>query len=467
MRSIVTFEGIDEAIENLRYNNERSLKYKLIDTIRKQYDLATSVDSITEIDTDFLVKTLWETGDNLSLTRNRRKNYNSIKSSVNSDLKDLYSEGLNRQGIIIGPKNIFDMSEEAKSEMLESFSYGSGDGNTQIPLDKITDVLNVINTFISNSESGIEDNEKFEQLKEIIKDISGKVGVTVVSQGDPGSGVQFSQNIDASVNGLYQKENVDSERWEKEGIADEGNGMNIPGMLEDDFPDDLEENLEDEEVDVEDVPEEEIEVVLEEAEDGIPEELEDEAVDELEEVPEEELEEPFEDDVAEDLEEAAEDEEYEEIEDEDVPEEELEELPEGMEEDLEDETGDAEYEEIEVDEIPEDEIEEVLDEAVEDVPEELEAETIDELEEIPEEELEEPPEEVEGDSEEEADDEEYEEVDVDEIPEDEIDEVLDEAEDILEESEDEAVDELEEIPEEELEESLEEVEGDPAEEATC
>ncbi len=456
MRSIVTFEGIDDAIENLQYNNKRSLKYKLIDTIRKQYDIASNVDSVTEIDTDFLVKILWETGDDQSLIRNRRKNYNSIKSSVNSDLKELYNKGLNREGIIIGSKNIFDMSEEAKSEILESFSYGSGSGETQIPLDKITDVLNVINAFISGKESGIEYNEKFEQLKEIIKDISDKVGVTVVSQGDSGEEMQLSQDFDASENMLYQSEKIDAEDVPEdeidEALGEAGEG--IPEELEDEAVDELEEppdeELEEaheeiegdpteeaddegyEDVEIDEIPEDEVEEVLDEAEEGIPEELEGEAVEELEEIPDEELEE----------------------------------VQEETEGDLTEEADDEGCEDVEVDEIPEDEIEDVLDEAEEGIPEELEGEAVDELEEVPDEELEEAQGEIEGDLSEEADDEGYEDVKIDEIPEDEIEEVLDEAEEgIPEELEGEAVDELEELPDEELEEAQEETEGDLSEEA--
>ena len=513
MRSIVTIEGIDEALGNLQYTNEMSLKYKLIDAIREQYNIAENTDSVPEIDTDYLVKILWETGDDQSVIRNRRKNFNSIKSSVNADLKKLYSEGQNREGIIINQKNIFDMSEEAKSEMLESFSYGSDGGSNQMPLDKITDVLNVINDYISNRESGIEDIDKFNQLKDIIKEISGKVGVTVASREDLAAGGQIARGVDTSENQLYENENTETEGLEKDIVVDAAEGDELEEIPEEELEDlpgeDVEEVLVDdteddeyEEIEVDDAPDDEFEEVLDEVEEGEPDEPEGEALEEIEEIPEEELEDLSEEDVEEVLGDDAEEEEYEEVEVDDasddefeevldeveegepdelaeealeeieeIPEEELEDL---SEEDVEDvSAGDAEeeeYEEVEVDDVPEEELEEVLDEVEEGEPDEPEGEALEEIEEIPEEELEDLSEEdVEEVPAGDAEDEEYEEVEVDDAPDDEFEEVLDEVEEgEPEEPEGEALEEIEEIPEEELEdlseEDTEEVSAGDAEE---
>jgi hypothetical protein len=68
LRPIITYEGIDDAIKNLRFTNRNTLKAKLINTIRDQYRLSGgSVDSVKEIDTDFLVKTLWRLVMTMSL----------------------------------------------------------------------------------------------------------------------------------------------------------------------------------------------------------------------------------------------------------------------------------------------------------------------------------------------------------------------------------------------------------------
>ncbi|MBN1906383.1 MAG: SUMF1/EgtB/PvdO family nonheme iron enzyme [Deltaproteobacteria bacterium] len=501
MRPIVTYEGIDEAIKNLRYTSRNSLKSKLINTIREQYHSSGgSVDSVKEIDTDFLVKTLWEIGDDPLLIRSKRKNYNSIKSTVNSDLKKLYSDGLNKEGIIINQKNIFDMSEEAKSEILESFSYG-GQGNSQIPLDKITDVLSVINDFISNKESGIEASEKFEQLKELIRDISGKVGISIVSQGGMATGAQPVQGegagemvysvqpqspfiIEEQENGSGETEDEQFEEIELTDLPEE--------ELEDADEDEveiIEEPVEeplDEMDEFEEVPEEELDELSEE-------EAEDEIIDDIEEVPDEELEEISEDEIEDEAVDEIEDEELQEVDIEEAPEEELEDADEDEVEIVEEPVEETLDEVDELEEVPEEGLEEEFDEDDVKIIEEP-LDEVDELEEIPEEELEElsedeaeggpldeledvPEEELEEISEDEIEDEEVEEVDIEEAPEEGLEEEFDEDDvEIIEEPVEESfddVDELEEAPYEELKEisedeldveSLDDIEEVPEEE---
>jgi len=457
LRPIITYEGIDEAIKNLRYANRNTLKSRLIYTIRDQYlSSVNSVESLTEIDTDFLVKTLWGTGDDPFLIRSRRKNFNSIKSSVNSDLKKLYSDGLNKEGIIINQKNIFDMSEEAKSEMLESFSYG-GKGNSQIPLDKITDVLSVINDFISNKESAIEASEKYEQLKELIRDISGKVGISIVDQGEMATAPQ-------PVQGKETDKVIYSVQPENPIIIEEQE--NRPGETEDepfeeielvDLPEEELEDADEDEVDITEEPVEEYFDEVDELEEVAEEELcevsedeaEDESLDNIEEVPEEELEEIYEDEL--------EDEEADDIGDEEVEEVDIEEAPEeGLGEEIDEDDVEIIEEPVEepLDEV--DELEEVAEDELCEVSEEkAEDESLDNIEEVPEEELEEISEDELED--EEADDiggEEIEEVDIEDAPEDSLEEELAEddveiIEELVEEPLDE-VDELEEVAEDEL-----------------
>ena len=107
MGSIATLAGIDEALSNLNYRNEKALKYRLINAIRGYYTDESSVQTIQSIESDDLVKLLWDTGDDPAIIKNRRKNLNSIKSSINADLKERYKAGRNSEGIIIGPDNVF------------------------------------------------------------------------------------------------------------------------------------------------------------------------------------------------------------------------------------------------------------------------------------------------------------------------------------------------------------------------
>ena len=466
MRAIVTFEGIDEALENLRYNNKRALKYKLVYAIREQYRIRGEVASVKEIDTDFLVKSLWDTGDDPSVIRNRRKNFNSIKSTVNADLKKLYEEGKNSEGIIIGQKNVFDMSDEAKSEMLEAFSYGE-DGGNQMPLSKIADVLNVINDFISNKDNSLENDDKYEQLKEIIKEISGKVGITIDTSGNSLNSQKYSLDEDGTgtvargdddSNGLHFIHGTDGEG--EQDVEYEYEYEEIP---EDEFEEVPEDEIEEEPVDEsEDDDYEEIEVEDGELED-IPEEAGEEEIgdSEFEEVPEAEIEEEPVDE--------SEDDDYEEIEVEDgeledIPEEagekeigdsEFEEVPEDeIEEELVDEFEADDYEDLEVEDAEEDDLEEIFEEDGGNAISELE-----DIEELPEDEFEEVPEEEIAEElvdESEADD--YEDLEVEDAEEDDLEEILEEdggnAISELEDIEELPEDEFEEVPEEEIAEEL-------------
>ncbi len=481
MRTIVTIEGIDDALESLRYSNKKTLKSRLVEAIREQYRLADGVDSVSLIDTDFLVKTLWDTGDDPALIRNRRKNFNSIKSSVNAELKRLYEDGKNKEGIIINQRNVFDMSEDAKSEFLESFTYGN-DGSNPIPLDKITDVLNVINDFISNKDSGLENDDKFEQLKDLIKDLSGKVGLGTEDEG----GIKYSLDPDApgmapapepgegDGEGDGEAEDIEYEEIEEEDIDEiEGDELedieeffedgDIEEVIEEDPGDEPEdvEIIDDEEGDIEELDEEaitddeleedEYEEIEESSEDGEYDDIEiiEDDDDEFEEVPEEELEDSegsleesaeddFDGDEFEEIEESPEDEEYDDveiIEDDDdefeeVPEEELEDSEGSLEESAEDDFDGDEFEEIE--ESPEGE-------EYDDV--EIIEDDDDEFEEVPEEELEDSEGSLEESAEDDFDGDEFEEIE--ESPED---EEYDDVE-IIEDSDD----EFEEVPEEELE----------------
>jgi hypothetical protein len=69
---------------------------------------------------DEIIKSLWCIGDDPESIKGKRKNLSSIKSGVNADLKKLYHEGKNSQGVIVGPNNVFTMSDEAKDKALES-----------------------------------------------------------------------------------------------------------------------------------------------------------------------------------------------------------------------------------------------------------------------------------------------------------------------------------------------------------
>ena len=120
MASLITLEGIDQAISNLTYKNKNALKYRLVTTIRQYYKDENSVETIQGIDADELAKVLWNIGDDPAATESKRKNLRRIRYALNADLRGLYAEGKNPEGITIGPTNIFVMSDEAKDRTLKA-----------------------------------------------------------------------------------------------------------------------------------------------------------------------------------------------------------------------------------------------------------------------------------------------------------------------------------------------------------
>ena len=120
MASLITLEGIDQAISNLTYKNKNALKYRLVTTIRQYYKDENSVETIQGVDADELAKFLWNIGDDPTATESKRKNLRRIRYALNTDLRGLYKEGKNPEGITIGPTNIFVMSDEAKDRTLKA-----------------------------------------------------------------------------------------------------------------------------------------------------------------------------------------------------------------------------------------------------------------------------------------------------------------------------------------------------------
>ena len=167
MNQAITINGIEKAVAGLAYANEKALKYRLIQIIRSHYEDDPPSASSGPINTDDLVKKLWDTGDDTELIRNRRKNLSSIKSMVNADLERLYREGKNPEGIIIGPDNLFVMSNEAKDKMIQSIMGHFGADS----LMKINDLLYFVDNFLKNR--GVvteqEHDDIHEKLNRLIK----------------------------------------------------------------------------------------------------------------------------------------------------------------------------------------------------------------------------------------------------------------------------------------------------------
>ena len=170
----ISLVGIEQAVEGLGYRNDKSPKSRLINTIRKRYLESGTVDAIGAIDTDALIDSMWDLGGDEKAIRSKRKNLNSIKSSVNADLNEAWELGQNPEGITIGPVNTFIMSDAAKDRILSSFSgtVNLEGGNS---LDRVAEALKIVSEYLSNLPGGLED-DKLSNLKSLVEGLAEKFG---------------------------------------------------------------------------------------------------------------------------------------------------------------------------------------------------------------------------------------------------------------------------------------------------
>jgi formylglycine-generating enzyme required for sulfatase activity len=162
----ISLDGIEQAIENLKYR-PGSVKQKTISAIRSFYDSEDSIQTLTQINTDALIKKIWDVGDDVSKIRSKRRNFSSLKSSINADLKKLSKKDKNPDNIIIIDANIFDMTEEAKSDLLSSFTDAVKTGD--IDLEQATGILKTVAEFLETLQMENTNNETIDIIKEMKK----------------------------------------------------------------------------------------------------------------------------------------------------------------------------------------------------------------------------------------------------------------------------------------------------------
>jgi formylglycine-generating enzyme required for sulfatase activity len=168
----ITLDGIDQAIAGLTYK-EGSVKAKAVMAIRSFYVSEDAVKNLNAIDADTLIRSIWEIDDDPSKIKAKRRNFSSIKSSINADLATLSKKGLNPENIIITESNIFDMTEEAKSNLLSSFSDAVKTGG--INLDQAADLLKAISDFLENLPMEKKDSDAKDivsQIQKILKKLT-------------------------------------------------------------------------------------------------------------------------------------------------------------------------------------------------------------------------------------------------------------------------------------------------------
>ncbi len=165
----ITLDGIDQAIAGLNYK-DGSVKAKAVMAIRSFYTSEDAVKNLNSIDADTLIRSIWAVEDDPSKIKAKRRNFSSIKSSINADLATLSKKGLNSENIIITESNIFDMTEEAKSNLLSSFSDAVKTGG--INLDQAADLLKAISDFLETlpmEKKDLDSQNIVSQIQKILR----------------------------------------------------------------------------------------------------------------------------------------------------------------------------------------------------------------------------------------------------------------------------------------------------------
>ena len=193
----ISLKGIDEALANLRYRNANTLKSRLVHAVRCLYKNEGPIESVQGINAEKLIKTLWDADTHPATIKAKRKNFSSIKSSINADLRKLYKEGKNPEGIIIGRNNVFALSDEAKDKLLATFKNAvRADGS--VTLNQIAEVLDTINEVLSapgalaDAESS-DGPKKLEALRRTIQGLSEKLGPEGTEDGLSGQASEDGQ----------------------------------------------------------------------------------------------------------------------------------------------------------------------------------------------------------------------------------------------------------------------------------
>jgi formylglycine-generating enzyme required for sulfatase activity len=162
----ITLSGIAEVIENLNYR-PGSVKDKAVRGIFAYYVSEDSIQALSSIDGDSIIRQIWELGDDYAKIKFKRRNFSSLKSSINADLKKLFQNGLNPEDIRLTESNVFDMTEDAKNSLLQSLSDAvKTDG---FDLTKTADVLKAVAEFLNKIEFPDADNEATDIIEEIKK----------------------------------------------------------------------------------------------------------------------------------------------------------------------------------------------------------------------------------------------------------------------------------------------------------
>jgi len=261
MPVLIAQDRIQNALDNLHYA-EKSIKNQLVNFVFQSYtdDIEKSEDlNPKPIDADRIIQKIWHVESPEDIA-NKRKNYHSLKSSVNSDFQRLYRNGLNPDGIIIGDDNVFDISNEAKDTIFAKFASGSGKDRV-LNLEQLFEVLQVIERALN--VPGVNDELENKQNENFLKRLDQTL-----------SSVMDKYSLEEEEEESEEEKTDDEEVEEEEEIIEEESDEDEYEVIEEI----IEEEEEEEEIPQEEIEEEVVEEIdeTEEVEEEIEEEEEEE-----------------------------------------------------------------------------------------------------------------------------------------------------------------------------------------------
>lgn len=166
-------DALNDLIENvpLRKGTKKDSLLKLICSYYKTDD---DLFKVTSIPLDNLIKTIYFSGEKAApLTpkqiKNKRKNFSSLKSSLNKNFRAMAEEGTNPLGIIVGKSNAFNVS------MKIELNHASESG-VQNLASELSDIL---------SNAGVElKGDMEEKLKEVVHNefVSHQKGIEKIEE---------------------------------------------------------------------------------------------------------------------------------------------------------------------------------------------------------------------------------------------------------------------------------------------
>jgi formylglycine-generating enzyme required for sulfatase activity len=288
MSVIISKERIEKTISNLHYT-ENSVKRKFIDLIFQPYE-KTDGENPDPIETDNIIRHLWDVNDSKQISY-KRKNFYSLKTSINNDFNRLYKSGLNPDGIVIGDENIFDLSNEARETIFSKFSAGTS-RERSVSLEELFGFLEVINRALQSSDFDPQNAtseafisrldqilqmvmEQFSKSEDEEKDESENEDGDGDGDGDDQDEDEDYEIIEEVIEEIDEDEDEDEEFIEEEIIEEEEDeDVEIVEEEIDEFEEEEEEEDEDEEVIDDEEFEEEVieedEELVEVVEGGLP-----------------------------------------------------------------------------------------------------------------------------------------------------------------------------------------------------